>query len=70
MKVDRSQSLFYFAPKEKHIHAGLTTMKEDRSAELVNDTSHIMGGQSQKKRYLLVYDSSRITVGESQKKCH
>ena len=52
MKVDRSQSLFYFAPKEKHIHAGLTTMKEDRSAELVNDTSRIMGGQSQKKRYL------------------
>ena len=48
MKVDRSQSLFYFAPKEKHIHAGLTTMKENWSADMVDDTSHITGGESQK----------------------
>ena len=49
MKVDRSQSLFYFAPKEKHSHAGSTTMKENWSADVVDDTSHITGGESQKK---------------------
>ena len=70
MKVDHSQSLFYFAPKEKHNHACSTIMKENWRADVVDDTSHITGGESQKKCHSPVNHSSRIMGGESQKKCH